>query len=465
MSDMSELSQEEIQKRRLLDKLNQNSLIYGEQGMTQEEMQGLLYTENSITLNNTSTTLYREKLKNMMMVDVVTARSLKDDYPEIVKEAENEAKTLADTAKLSGMKKVLKDITGKKRMAAQKKLDEINEKKSRLAAEKKREYDAKAAPLSEQRAAMMQNIERERDAQTEEFEKRSFQKRIDAVNSSINGEDYVSNQYALEKGSEYERRSWMIQEVFLERKALNAYNPLTKQVIQKSFAADRLIRDMSRFAMKLDLDGTAEQQNTDLTRDRLVETANDLHVFADKIYVCTEGRHASAEYDEDGNPVPLPDEEKKNAFKDCHKRLQEKMPEVEKIKEIHPRIFKPHPDMDDLMDAYGDMKKVYNTAQVCSYICDGLLSGGAFEKISTEDRVTFAKTYTSLKGMKQYLEDMGRLCDDYSKWLNNPVGDPPEINGNEYSNYQRHTEFNKKRAWDRINGIKEKMIRGGMDGK
>ena len=60
---------------------------------------------------------------------------------------------------------------------------------------------------------------------------------------------------------------------------------------------------------------------------------------------------------------------------------------------------------------------------------------------------------------------MGRLCDDYIKWLNNPVGDPPEINGNEYSNYQRHTEVNKKRAWDRINGIKEKMLRGGMDGK
>ena len=459
MSDMSEQAAQEQQKKRLLEQLNQNASLYGERGMTEEELRRFRFTENSIPVPESVDAQYRERLKNMMMIDVVTANSLKDDYPDIVGEAEAEAKSIEETSKLSGAEKVKKDFFGQKRKAARIKLSEMNAKKAMLAAEKKRQYEASAETLLLRKTAMMNELVRKRDLEISEFGRQAYDELITGISNislQSNGDDFLNTQYALEKGSDYELKNLKIMKVFNKRKPLSQYNPRTGDVTMSAYSSDRLIRDVSRFALKLDFGTEAEAQTENLTEEESLEmTANDLHVFADEIYVCTYGRHATTTFDGNGKPAAVKSEDQIAAFTDCHNRLKAKKPEIEEFQKKYPSLFKDHPNVDDMMNSYEDQKKLFNTLQTCSYICEGLLKGGAFKLISDKEREDFAETSTYLRGMKQYVETMGKYCAAYLRWLNHPAGDPPEFGGESYVNFKANIEFNKADARNRINEAKQ----------
>ena len=77
-------------------------------------------------LDENACELFRERLKEMIMMDDIAAEDMRTKYPDIFQEAMKEKVQLNTQASRSGVSKAVTDITGKKKAHAKAKMDQMS---------------------------------------------------------------------------------------------------------------------------------------------------------------------------------------------------------------------------------------------------------------------------------------------------------------------------------------------------
>ena len=93
-------------------------------------------------LDENACALFRERLKEMIMIDDIAAEEMKAKYPDIFEEAMNEKVRLNTQASRTGVSKAVTDITGSKKAHAKEKMDQMS-KANKLIVDKNKEESIK----------------------------------------------------------------------------------------------------------------------------------------------------------------------------------------------------------------------------------------------------------------------------------------------------------------------------------
>lgn len=124
-----------------LRRMNQDAVLYDDRMKFQDETESLERVSHYLSDDRQEVReVVSEKFVEQMMVDVQQAERLRTAYPELYAQAKAKEVTLREQASLSGTKKLKEDLTGRKKRAAQSRIDSMEAKRITLARSRHQEY-------------------------------------------------------------------------------------------------------------------------------------------------------------------------------------------------------------------------------------------------------------------------------------------------------------------------------------
>ena len=425
---------DELQKTEL-QQLNERAIIYGEQSLTEQELQQF---EDDMTAGNVEAGVaHRERIKKMMLLDSESASQLREFYPDLFNEVQTEKQHLENQANIDGLQKIKHDTFGRHKSAAKKELAKIREAEKKLGAYKrrKRAFDMVKEDVGyrlQERFAEQTEGKKQAEADKDYNAAKAYEEVIDAFYDAEIGKDSAAERldaYALT--SEYCIACKRVQEEFLSKKVV-----LKPDGSKVGYDADKYYRDTAWFCGSLD---SIYKVNVD-----------DMLSVADATYVMRYGSHASAEYNRtetvkrsetvDGNTVEVEVEElfqekaKLEDQKKAYDLLMEKIDasdvELKETEERYPDLFKANPEVEDVLHKYSLINEMFRklhatvltlTAMSNSeYVQGGNLNAEQLEHLN--DRIRYLSAMEDFtQALVSYVRDYGQFVDGTYESTTDPL--------------------------------------------
>ena len=136
------------------DSLEEDNVLRTQQQFTTDQFDA--YDQGQ--MDETTCASFKQSIREMMLVDQTSAVALKDKYGDIWDEAQKEETRLKTDASRSGIGKAIHDITGKKKDAAKKRLNNIDSARDKLVRERVRSMDV---TINQEFSDMMKQLDQD----------------------------------------------------------------------------------------------------------------------------------------------------------------------------------------------------------------------------------------------------------------------------------------------------------------
>ena len=372
--------------------------------------QAELASLESGNLDEQTAARYRERLKDMMMIDQRSAEALKDQYGDVYKSAKKESLHLQTQASRSGLAKACLDITGKKKKAAKKKVKEL--------------ADARAAALVKQGELDRENAIKELNEDFAEFiqpyvKEGKIVPSKDLTPSSAMEMLLLPIDYKTMEKDEIDRRekhNAPIKALF--DPYISRHQALFLKIGPDSFGFSYMqaAYESSRYVAKINkLTGEYQKDNLKVFNEKTLGK-NDIHRDvcrwispmhkadeAKKDDVLTAYTHARDLYEID-TPVAITDAEKsKEDLAYLVGKMDMFAEELKQFQKTAPKsIFTSTPDYNDMLLAARDINEIYKKSQSLVNIGCVVISSPVLALLETKEQ-------KRIKDMAEYIAAMSYL--------------------------------------------------------
>ncbi len=357
-------SYELIEKQRKeLQKMSTLARNYQQSALGEQEIDRFLLTRNSIPVEGSQEQQTRERLKEMMMVDTLSAEALRDDFPDLYCEAYLKTERLQAQANPGTMEKIKHDFWGSKRRSARAALKDIADNRKKVIFKSAKEYaldqldEIEAQTRAKIRTAQSiiedntkspeekEAARRDLTFETQRLEEADLNKDPDEIERTKATENPISSCDRLESSKDYRVKLALRQDELINKTSLSR---------------NVLFRDMAWFTSKYNREGQ-------FTDDEWMKTTDDVRVVQS-------GKHMRL-IDGNGEDEVASPTEKERAFLDTKAKLEEKMADMRDFQYFHPEFFGDILNVDCVVENYSDLNRAFKMMQVVTNVAKELVMG------------------------------------------------------------------------------------------
>ena len=381
----------------------------------------------------------QKRISEMMLVDVESAKQLKEDFPEAYAERKKEKKRLQKDANISGMDKLKHDTFGTKRSAAKKKLAKIAAEKQKLKEKRSNDrhnlfHDLKAdaeldiEKAKKEYAAIIES--KKKAGKTEEatlYEQKLYfltngksatagECMITLYNAQDQNAQITLLQDAFFKQSKVSKVSTKLDE---KNQPMKDENGMPVQEVQtKQYDGTSLYRDVARFIIKLeDIRPANDPMNPPAYHKIEQAKVDEMLEYADAMHVMETGAHANGEFEKDVKGrfipcdkgykmVPASMEEQENAFYILFGKIDETVDSLVRIEQNNATLFNA-PTTESVIKNFDLLSDVYKKLQVTAYTIRHMLRSDFVKggNVPQDIMEKFIKMFYFVAGMKAFAND------------------------------------------------------------
>ena len=386
-------SEEKVSVTRIL----QDAKLYSDQDslISEQEMQHYNDTYRTAEYKDGEYAGFRSKMKQMMLVDNYNVNKVATVYKDIYDEAIQERHVLREQASASGIKKVMSDITGSKKKAAQARLAEIEEKKKKLnAARSERSRRYRSVRKDEMTLPEYKTEEAKINQKYQELKDRAARLKQEGEKRDLTFEEQKFLRYMLKAADD----------IYSKQDVIDACSEYTDKLFQQTTAflkdhkydADSTYRDVARWTSPL-------KQADKASMEQMEKGANAIYVISHQ------GKRLDGTQESE--------EDKKADLKIVVDAVQLCYDEMKKTVKDNPDVFGGNPGPTALIRCYHDLNELYKKSQPIAYITRSVIDSDLFQTFTKKEQEHFLemRKYTSI--VSQYCSQMfslGRKWGEYA---------------------------------------------------
>ena len=392
-------------QRKQLTELNENASIYGEQQLTQDELEAYLQSQNTLLDKNSPVHEIRSRIVRMMMVDTETAQSMQENFADLVFEAQTQRETLETQANATGMEKVKNAFTGKSKGAANREMDTLKSERKTLVAEKR--FVQLNAAAEKRKEELLRKLE------SGEGNEQRIRDRIGLLNWILEDnsrENLVDKMFALEKSSDYSLEVIDTMDRFFEVDAMTSLNQISGQVYKKPYDQNMFFRDTARFVSDYNKAPKAK--------------LNVMLNAADAILIMRDNRHADCRFHEDTTknpPVLVADaasaDDQDSAFSLLNTIMEAKYRDMKAFELKNQDALNGRLNLNGILDHFYELSEGFKCMQQAYAVLKDMGESDAYTRLEPENKITFMER-------KNYLQAMALTLQDLIQWAKQKANAP-----------------------------------------
>lgn len=340
-------------QKSVLKRMNADAQKYEQESMTEFQLEQFNHI-GTMTLGPIAeqNEIIAQKLKEQMMVDQDSALQLKEAYPDLYDQAQNEMIQLNEQANISGSEKIKNDFWGRKKRGARAKIRQIKTSRDELEEKRYEEQGRKYIKMFEEaRTRNEQALERDKENKTLLSEKQ----RLNIQGYTLTYSTAADIVYKLTPHA---------QAINSKQKILLAKKYRTAAGKENMFSANMLYRDMASYT-------TALGRGVDANVDEMEKHAKNVYIICNKETI--EGDLVSNEQQ--------------------MKAYREEIPVVTKSYEECLDFFKSHPELTKnqiapsaIMLAFDEIQLLYKKTQVVTYVMREMMKPELFWQLTPQEQ-------------------------------------------------------------------------------